>query len=381
MNISGGPKVIQKLSLSFLGEENGKFFGILESFLIIFLVKLIERRTTHSGNTTTTQTITHYARKVWVQHHVLLQPQPLQYQPGSYAFPFSFALPTDIPGSVNMPLGEGHAYISFVFSAEGEVSGTFSSNLRGSRVIPVFPFHDELIRPVSQDFEAMITTMCCIDVGSVRMRAKLDRNAYRPGAMATLQLFIDNTTSDSSHRYVSVKLRQTYFATSVTQSYLGMPYALNIEKTIVKNRTPSIPAGDTIHATIPLVMPNDLLPSASGLLVKLIYSIEVVLSVRGSTDVKFSIPINLYVCRRTPEDIVPLSPSLSPVANAPVILPPNMVSDAPQTMPQTMQAVPGMQPMMQGEAPASSDGSSMPPAYQASPSNAVFPEKETPEKN
>ena len=285
-----------------------------------------------------------------------------------------------------MPLNEGHAYISYVFSAEGQVSGTFSSNLRGSRVIPIFPFHDELIRPVSQDFEAMITAMCCIDVGSVRMRAKLDRNAYRPGAMATLQLYIDNTTSDSSHRYVSVKLRQTYFATSVTSSYLGMPHAMSIEKTIVKNRTPSIPAGDTIHATIPLVMPNDLLPTAKGLLVKLMYSIEVVLSIRGSTDVKFSIPINLYVCRRTPEDIVPLSPSLSPVANAPVILPPNMVSDAPPAMPSAMQAVPGMQPTMQGmppmmDASASSNGSSMPPAYQASPANAVFPEKETPGKN
>lgn len=304
----------------------------------------------------------------------------MQYQPGTYSFPFSFALPEDIPGSVNMPLGEGHAYISYVFSAEGEVEGTFSSNLRASQVIPVFAFHDEPICPASQDFDAMITSMCCIDVGSVRLRAKLDRDAYRPGAVANLELYIDNTTSESSYRYVSVKLRQTYFATSVTKSYIGLPYALTMEKTMVKNRTPSIPAGDTVHATIPLALPNDLLPTAGGILLRLKYSIEVVLSVRGSSDVKCSIPITVYCCRRTPEEVMPLSPSLSPIANVPISLPPAMMPSMPQTMPPGLQQMPpGLPPIMDYQAPSSD--SSSPPAYDGSPSNAVFPEKGAPEKN
>jgi hypothetical protein len=271
---------------------------------------LNERRTTQVGNTTVTTTITHKSSKIWVQNYVNLQNGQMQYQPGSYVIPFQFALPANVPGSASFIPGDGHAYISYIFNVEGVVPGTFTSNLRHSMNILVVQIYNRPIDPVSVYEDAMVTTMCCVDVGSMRFRACMDKNAFRPGETAIVNLFIDNSTSEVGYRYVSVKLRQIYVAVAGPSNFTA-----TASKTMAKNRTPKIPAGETVHATIPLVLPMDVLPSAGGCALTLCYGIQVVFSLRNSADITGLLPITMYVLRTVQDDgSVTMQPMFAPMA-------------------------------------------------------------------
>lgn len=221
----------------------------------------------------------------------------MQYQPGVYVIPFQFVLPNDIPGTASFLPGNGHAYISYIFDVEGVVPGTFTSNLREKLNVFVVEIFNDPIKPTSIFEDAMVTTMCCVDVGSVRFRAKVDKDAFRPGEVANVDLYIDNTTSEVGYRYVSIKLRQVYVAMAGPSNFTA-----TASKTMAKNRTPRIPAGETVHATIPLALPMDVLPTACGCALTLCYSIQVVFSLRNSADITAVLPVTMYVLRTIQDD-------------------------------------------------------------------------------
>ncbi len=325
MNIKSAT-VLESLSLTFRGEESGNDSFLTNDFLLC-LVVLKQIITTTAGNTTTTTTITHSSQKIWVQNYVELQAGSMQYQPGTYVLPFQFVLPEGIPGSARFnPGNEGHAYISYIFNVEGAVPGIFTSNLRHSAEILVVEIFNRPINPTSIEEDAMITAMCCVDVGSMRFRACLDKNAYRPGDVANLQLFIDNSSSEAGYRYVSVKLRQNYSAVAGPSRYTA-----GTSKTLVKNRTASIPAGESVHATIPLALPANILPSAHGVTMNLYYQIQVVFSLKNSANITGEIPVEMFVLRTLmDEDTAVVQPMFS--GSNPMFPAPQPMSSAPQQL-------------------------------------------------
>lgn len=204
--------------------------------------------------------------------------------------PFEFQIPFCVPGTFSMVANQGHGTISYKLTVTGTVPSLFAADVEGRLKIYITEPCDRAIKTGIVDSNLVATSLVCFNSGSVGIRATSDKDAYRPGEVATVYVHIDNADSDVSFRHASVELRQ--------RRLIGFKkMADDATCVLAKNRGPEIPARDIAHAILPLAIPTDTLPSVEGRTLAMRYFIDIVLCAPFSTDVVTSIPVTIYMVR------------------------------------------------------------------------------------
>lgn len=223
-------------------------------------------------------------------------------QVGQYQFPFSFVLPTGLPGSFHFD--ESHttyagtyynytkANITYSVKAECEVKGILASNIKHKCDLSVY---QRLTKPPSEikaSHHQTVSACCCAGQGTATVNAWIQKDSYSPGEIANLLLEVHN---DSNAEFASteVKLKR-----SVTLTAGGAVQVL--EQDVAKATFPGIHAqahfaGDDIRS-LPLQLPAAMLPSTFGKMIECEYHMVIKLKASAFvSDVTLKVPVLVHI--------------------------------------------------------------------------------------
>lgn len=156
-----------------------------------------------------------------------------------------------------------------------------------SQTIPIHQPLDFPIQSIQALKDANITRFFCIDMGHISCSAILDKNVYKPGETAELNLSVDNLASDIDLKVISFKLMHICVAV-IADDYKRVSHNVKCE-----NRAPCVPRNQIAKIDLQLKLPDDLIPSARGELVKSKYKIEIEIQVPYSPNVILTLPIKI----------------------------------------------------------------------------------------
>eukprot|EP01016_Furgasonia_blochmanni_P040905 TRINITY_DN5257_c0_g1_i6.p1 TRINITY_DN5257_c0_g1~~TRINITY_DN5257_c0_g1_i6.p1 ORF type:complete len:585 (-),score=140.39 TRINITY_DN5257_c0_g1_i6:207-1961(-) len=113
---------------------------------------------------------------------------------GQYTFPFSFKLPDQLPGSFKKKSGMMKARIKYVVKAVlGFPGRPKNEGLWDDEELIVREKPDRVMGNVSREFNAEVSTWCCIDQGKSWIKVYFEKDTYCPGEKARIIAELDNT--------------------------------------------------------------------------------------------------------------------------------------------------------------------------------------------
>lgn len=209
--------------------------------------------------------------------------------PGQYAFPFSFILPNNLPGSVHYHHSDGSKG-SIKYSIEAKLESNVKTMKSISFSAPVYIkelLHKAIKPEVMEKSENLLCCcFCCISRGRTSFKYTTDKNAYMPGETVQVQIEVDN--SQCKMDISRIKCQLTENATLVASNH----YQKLFESVVVANESKKgIQAGEKVDAIyIDLQLPHEKLtesteggiaPTSSGKAIKMVYSIDIELTMDG----------------------------------------------------------------------------------------------------
>ncbi|XXQ39395.1 Arrestin C-terminal-like domain-containing protein [Plasmodiophora brassicae] len=286
--------------------------------------------------------------------------------PGQYSIPFTFTLPSDLPGSFYEETqdkrsdqdGYYRAAVSYTVAAECVSTQLFSFGSHTLESQCEMVIHAKLLSSivgVTRQANATIRSWCCINQGVVSMRASFEKNAYMSGETAHVLLQFDNQSTVDINSF-QIKLFRSFKMT-------GRDGQFSRVQCLRSEKYPGIGAGQNTGdaaRVISLELMGErgaLAPQTRGRLVQCEYWIQVHIPVPcGSGDIDQDLPITVYAPQATIEQwtITP-PPSWNPTvvqqAHVDVHAPPQY-SQTPQAPPSyEQQHAPQYQQQQQQQAP------------------------------
>jgi len=137
--------------------------------------------------------------------------------PGNYSYPFSFQVPTGIPGTYAHDSGYGvnkkTCSVTYTLYAELIINGG-GSDLIGRSGCPIV-IMQQARTPYNYDMDANITnkvtTWCCIDRGNVGVKCKFEKDVVRMDESVSMRFSIDNKQCKAKLSQVEAILKRKLF--------------------------------------------------------------------------------------------------------------------------------------------------------------------------
>lgn len=169
----------------------------------------------------------------------------------------------------------------------------------------------QIVSSVQQDHTVNVTTWCCINQGSSRLRCFFDKNAYVPGETAKIISEMDNSNCKLSINFLRTSLVRTIRLRSNTGQEKVMTDRI-VSLNVLGLGPGEVATGEkTRYTDLPLIdmSKNNIQPSTTGTNVKCEYALEVAADMDGCTccsDIpRIFIPITLYAMAFQPMNIQP----------------------------------------------------------------------------
>jgi len=245
------------------------------------------------------EVVKHKDKRHFLHYRIPVYAVQQQMMPGQYQFPFSFQLPTHLPGSFYERPQQGrydekwHASIYYRIEAECDSQG-WNWNIKHEQPLTIHERVWGQSEPQVAEKESNVMYCCCFNQGKVLIRAHFSRDAYAPGEQATLEVEVENKSkSDVNYLHGRLKRRVT----------LGNGYDKHIEQELLQDiRSEGIPAGETLlggqrrNIAIPITSKNYGLPQPSchGEIVKCDYWLEVDCAISMAPDIVLEIPMTVF---------------------------------------------------------------------------------------
>lgn len=234
---------------------------------------------------------------------IKLTPQgDIEMGPGKYAFPFSFTLPSKGkkggPLAGSWDIGEAHHGVSWSgargslpkmkakveYSLKAVVDLDDSKDLEKKLDFCVYPGLPKALPIPSDEREASVMFCCCINRGSLKMQATLDKNVYAPGEQASAVLTVENNSSLEVTAMVEMNRRMRLVADghqifSSQETHLG--------------RFDTIEPGETKTVNMSFVIP-DTHPTTKSQHVECNYVLDIVSELQCAPDIELHFPVIVY---------------------------------------------------------------------------------------
>jgi hypothetical protein len=246
---------------------------------------------------------------------------------GQYQYPFSFVLPTGIPGTANIRYGGATGSINYQVKAVLDVVGMFKSNFRYRQ--PLFitqppPFIDRL----QSSYSGNVTIMCCCNRGTVNMSIVADKNSYTSGEVSNIVASIQNNSRKPFKRIVAELIQHIELR--------ARGHYRCFTNTVAKNVYPGIAMMTSdLNRQLSLPVPPNTDQNALGYIVRLYYTLNVRADLAWGKDPTCATPICIYAPTQLMQATCPVPqivapPGYAPVVQQPVVLNvPNIIQPPP----------------------------------------------------
>jgi len=222
-----------------------------------------------------------------------------QLMPGQYVFPFSFLMPTGLPGTFHesdMSRGWGDylGQIYYKLEAECDHGGFLGRDVRHAQDLVVHAQAVAQIQPAIVEKNANVKFCCCVDKGQIHMVAKFDKNAYVPGETAYIVVDVDNK-SETEIRTLHCKLKRRIALRAHGHRFSKVEVLQDIP-------FPGVPTGQSrlgeqaVRMELPLTdrQWGQVQPGCRSDLVECEYWLEVECDIPWCPDVTIHLPVVLY---------------------------------------------------------------------------------------
>ncbi|KAL0221870.1 hypothetical protein RCL1_001724 [Eukaryota sp. TZLM3-RCL] len=236
--------------------------------------------------------------------------------PGNYTFPFSYTLPSSLPGVINVTgskFGENYeAHIVYRLTATITVPGMFFSNndMNAHQDLLVYERFDENQAPAHEQAERRVLFCCCIPKGRVYAEAYFEDRTFIPGERP-VQVYLKFRNEST----VNVRTFETKLMRHLTlRSHSGETTTITDE--VAKESYSGVAAGQNAERPVPLNLPIKTLPSCESLYIQCKYTLVVEavipfcpnLSIRLPCAIKP--PVSLYAPTPIPTGIQWVAPQM-----------------------------------------------------------------------
>ena len=236
-------------------------------------------------------TMTYHESILYFKTKIRLLDHKCTFAPGEYIFPFNFQLPSNIPGSFTTKNIIGNrspvGIVKYQVKTKAKSSGMLISDLTQACEFTVTErlYRNINTSQVSQDTH--VTILCCFPRGKVNVVAFMDKDAYVPGEIAQLRLFLDTTQSRVKHSSIKVHLRQAVYITAE-----GHPS--KVAKVLCTTKTFGVSANEKVERYLEFPIPKNCSVSIKSRLIACQHEILVELPVSWSPNVVIKQPVCLY---------------------------------------------------------------------------------------
>jgi hypothetical protein len=242
--------------------------------------------------------------------------------PGQFTFPFTFRLPTGIPGSfVQGAWSDSVLHKGFPGSGWGEDSKEFARGIVSYTVeveadakgwggdvsyrqpLTIYPALQTEIKAVKETKTANVMVCCCIDKGSATMTVYFDKNCYIPGERCSI---ICEAKNDSSVDFNAIKVkikRQLTLRGDGGRQYNSVTELVREKFDGVKAMTDATGAAAR-NVPVTLVDQKGLgafVPETSGSLIQCKYWAEVEFDIPYAPDIEIRLPLTIYAPQPPPD--------------------------------------------------------------------------------
>jgi len=235
--------------------------------------------------------------------------------PGQYTYPFTFRLPTGLPGSfIQGAWADAHMAKGFHGAGWGESKEEFErgvvqyhleveadargwgQDVRYVQPLTIYPVLQTEIKPVTEKKTANVMVCCCINKGSANMTVHFDKNCYVPGEQARI---ICEAKNDSSVDFKAIKVKVKRQLTLRSSSGHSVSRVLEL----VKEKFEGVKAGEDASGdkarSVPVMLMDQkgmgaFVPETHGRLIECKYWVEVEYDIPYAPDIEIRLPLTIY---------------------------------------------------------------------------------------
>jgi len=262
--------------------------------------------------------------------HVIIRQRSMLYNlggqalnPGQYTFPFTFRLPTGIPGSfIQGNWADGimmkgwnsggwgedskeefvRGIVSYTLEVEADAKEWFG-DVKHRQPLTIYPALQTEIKAVKESKTANVMVCCCIDKGSATMTVYFDKNCYVPGEMCRI---ICEAKNDSEVDFEAIKVkvkRQLTLRGTGGHQYNNVTELVREKFEGVKAKTDATGAAAR-NVPVTLVDQKGLgafVPETRGHLIECKYWAEVEFDIPYAPDIEIRLPLTIYAPQPPPD--------------------------------------------------------------------------------
>ncbi|KAG1704584.1 hypothetical protein DVH05_005515 [Phytophthora capsici] len=150
-----------------------------------------------------------------LSHQILNKNLPVPYEIGEYLYPFTYTLPVDLPGVLDVQSLDGdvsalHATIKYTVKATIKVQGRFVSDLEASSdlIIRSNPHQPAEVHSVERTVSKALRWFGCLTRGTTHLAMSIPRDVFTLGESPIVECFVNNHTASVGVQQVKVQLIQ-----------------------------------------------------------------------------------------------------------------------------------------------------------------------------
>ncbi|CAI2364882.1 unnamed protein product [Moneuplotes crassus] len=173
-----------------------------------------ESKEVKEGDTTRTEFV-----DVWHKNErkVITYKVPVYYfpggmaPPGQYTFPFSFALPSNLPASIYYcGFDKASAYIKYKIKAVLEPSmGVKAKKMKFKQPLVIRqPVSESLMAPIQSDERNVYACCCCCSKGVAKITTQFEKDGYCPEETCRAMCDVDNSQCSRDINNITIELKQ-----------------------------------------------------------------------------------------------------------------------------------------------------------------------------
>jgi hypothetical protein len=226
---------------------------------------------------------------------IVISSFPAVYNPGTYSYPFEYALPPTLPGAFHMERYSSlfvenlEATIKYKFKATLDVGGFLAKDLKTTTSIVVHEQLTQTIQPSHDSTTQNVNFLCCFNKGSCDLAVSMDKNVYFPGETAQIMCQINNRSQ------VDISAMRCRLYQDITVTLRHGPETFKRE--IARLEFPGVTAGTSVSQPQPLpLVPNVegfVTPSTHGMIVRCDYRVEIECDIPWCPDVELHMPLTI----------------------------------------------------------------------------------------
>ena len=207
---------------------------------------------------------------------------------GQFSVPFSFQLPTGLPGSFALAAFEFDCGIDYKVKAKMKIPGMLKSNLRSVRTFEVLQSPPPFTQTIMGTNGSQISVCCCFNRGFAQLEFKCTKDSFQSGEMVSLVASATNNSTADLKR-LTVKLRRS------VQIHDNLGHSKVIEATIAEAIYPGVaPNSSVCDVPMTLQIPPDAPQQCFGFLIRCLYSVRLAGKVKCGNDATCTVPAFIY---------------------------------------------------------------------------------------